>query len=114
MKYTADDAKKILPNGWAGLVDEAFELAKEGGFKILRMKNKMGWLSIQTRGTVGPRDYAELRGLEANSEKTCMHCGRYGKRRVNDINHIAITLCEDCYEQGVILRRGKTIPFLES
>lgn len=102
---TREEALEKLPNGWTNLIERVFEVIEGCGCEVLNIWNKMGFLRVRYRGELTPKAYHSLALIEVESDKTCMHCGRYGKRR--SCSHV-ITLCEDCMEMGVGIRYGKT------
>ena len=106
MSYSREDAKKPLPRGWHGLVDEAFELATRAGVKVIGIVDVHGRIAIRTRPAFTGRHYFVATRIENASSETCMHCGRFAKLRTGDWVTI---LCEDCWEAGIEVVKGHTI-----
>jgi len=105
MALTADNAKKSLPTGWHNLVNDIFDLAKEAKVEVMSIVNNQGGIAIRTRVSFPGRFYTRAIRIERESSETCMHCGRFGKRRPAE--EVTI-LCEDCWEAGIWVVRGHT------
>lgn len=80
--YTRELALASVGEGWATLVNEAFDRLQhiKGNIKIIQVKEKWGGLRIYT-------DYSHhlydkmLHDLEARSFKLCEVCGKEGQLR---------------------------------
>lgn len=103
---TRAEAKKTLPEGWGELIDQMFNICEQNDVNVRLIKNKQGWLRVQTTSTLDGEAYAIMARLEKESENTCMRCGRWGKRRVR-FDHSIIILCQDCEDMGWEWVRGK-------
>lgn len=106
---TREEAKHKLPNGWAHLVDLIYDIIEEDDNEVAVIKDRCGWLRTMARTQLSELAAAKLSKVELRSDRTCMHCGHYGKRRSRGLY---LVLCEECELAGIEKRYGKTFdPF---
>jgi hypothetical protein len=99
-------------NGWENLVAETLdEIAQAVGdpsacpeLRIVRLRQKFGWLICQHRGLVGDQAAAVEAVLAAamtRSTAVCEHCGRPGRQRDEDVAQDYWTVeCDECRAGG--------------